>query len=55
MNEARETSDSGADQPTATDEENEAAAGDRMQEEEAMRGPQADDPDLPPEQQIHDE
>ena len=43
----RATNDSGGDQPTPTEEENEEAVGDRAQEEDAMRGPEADDPELP--------
>jgi hypothetical protein len=51
----RETNDSGADQPTPTEEENEQAVTGRQQEEEAMRAPEHDNPDLAREEQIHDE
>lgn len=36
---ARETRDSGADQPAPTEEEKEAATTERQQEEDAMRAP----------------
>jgi hypothetical protein len=43
-----------AEGPEATDEENEASTS-RQQEEEAMRGPGHENPDLPREEQIYDE
>jgi hypothetical protein len=55
MNDERATNDSGGDQPAPTEEENEQAVGERAREEDAMRAPQHDNPELPPDEQIHDE
>ena len=42
------------DQPEPTEEEQEQAGTERHQEEDAMRYPQHEDPQLPDEEQVHD-
>lgn len=51
----RATNDSGGDQPTPTEQENEQAVGQRAREEEDMRSAQHDNPDIAREEQIYDE
>jgi hypothetical protein len=51
----RPGNDSGAGQPAPTEEENEQAATGRQRDEDAMRAPQHDNPDIAREEQISDE
>ena len=44
-----------AEGPEPTEEEQEQATGDRQREEDAMRYPAHDNPDIPRGEQIHDE